>query len=752
MKRFLLPIIIFAFTNLQLYSKSIDEPTAKTVACNFLASVSGNSQLKNGENIELIYKAAAPVDQSLKSSPGFEAAQTAYFYIFSSSKTDNFVIVSGDDRTLPILGYSTTSCFDPGKVPPNMQIWLKSYEHQIQYVFDNDILANTKISENWLELLQGINTNTTFVVAPLLTTRWDQVPPYNDLCPYDNTTSERTMAGCGATAMAQILKYWNYPAQGIGSNSYISQKQPELGAISVDFENTHYNWASMPNTISGSNEEIARLIFHCGVSMNTDYGILDNGGSDNHSFYYNHPCALLAFRKYFGYKHTNRFVAKSFYNTNSEWLNLIKKELDAKRPVFYGADDDNEGGHSFVCDGYDNNNYLHFNWGWGGMSNGYFTTEAIDLGYRDYTNQQDAIIGIEPLTVNPDYDIQFNSKVVVSPAVYLKEGQAFSVTTDFTNLGAATFEGNFSAEINNSSGQWVANINTSDKYVLASGESTGLLTFSSSGISALTPGTYLITFWKITNQMKLIESSLSENGYTQRFKKIIVTNEQQPIRADEFENNDTEITAYEFIPEFSDKISETKFTANIHAISDVDYYKIKIPTGFHYTVGATVVEDAQASLGANVFPLDGIFLYKLEDNSWSLPEDLYSKFNCTGDNGYLYFRIEPASIGNMGTYKISLYITQGDEITSSGEILAKSSVNVYPTPNDGHFTLLLGNKNKGKNEITILSINGTVISKILLENPSEVSKEITLDVPNGFYFLKVENNNNSTTRKIIVNR
>jgi len=752
MKRLLPLLIILAFTNLELFSKSIDEPTAKTVAVNFLSSVSGNSQLKNGENIVLIYKATAPVDQSLKSSSGSEAAQTTYFYIFSSSKTDNFVIVSGDDRTLPILGYSTTSCFDPGNVPPNMQIWLKSYEHQIQYVFDNDILANTKISENWLNLLQGVNANTAVVVAPLLTTRWDQVPPYNDLCPYDNTASEHTLAGCGATTMAQILKYWNYPAQGTGSNSYISEKQPELGVISADFENTHYNWASMPKTISGSNEEIARLIFHCGVSMNTDYGISDKGGSDNHTFYYNHPSALLAFRKYFGYKHTNRFVAKSFYNTNSEWLNLIKTELDANRPVFYGADDDNEGGHSFVCDGYDINNYLHFNWGWGGMSNGYFSTEAIDLGYRDYTSQQDAIIGIEPLTVNPVYDIQINSKVVVSPAVYLKEGQAFSVTADFKNFGATTYEGNFSAEVNNSSGQWVANINTSDKYTLVSGESTGLLTFSSNGISALTPGAYFITFWKITNEMKLIESSLNENGYTQKFKKIIVTNEQQPIAADEFENNDTEITAYEFIPEFSDKISEIKFTANIHAISDVDYYKIKIPAGYRYTIEATIVEDVQASLGGNVFPLDGIFLYKLEDTSWSLPEDLYSKFTYTGDNCYLYFRIEPASMGNMGTYKISLNITQGDEITSSGEILAESSVSVYPMPNDGHFTLLLGNENTGKNEITIFSINGAVISKMLLENPSEVSQEITLDVPNGIYLLKVKNNNNSTTRKIIVNQ
>ncbi len=732
------------------FSRQIDEATAKKAALSFLTSVSGCSQLKSTIGLELTYKAVVP--NMLKSNSTKTAKEAVCYYIFSSSKANMFVIVSGDNRVLPILGYSNTSSFDPENCPPGMKTWLNMYKNEIQHAINKDLKTSNEVKKQWLNLFNGENINTKAIVAPMLKTHWDQIPPYNSHCPYDSTLNERALGGCTSTAMAQIMKYWEYPASGIGSNSYISESHPELGVITADFENTEYDWASMPNSISVPNTEIGRLIFQCGVSTNMNYGVSSLGGSNAKQFDFNHPSVLMALRKYFGYKHTNSCKVKSFYDTNSKWLEIIKAELDANRPVFYGADEDDEEGHSFVCDGYDSNNFLHFNWGWGGLSDGYFATEAIDLGYRDYTSQQEAIVGIEPLSINPGPDIQFNSKVAVSPAVYLKPGQAFSVTVDFKNLGAVAFEGNFSAEVINASGQWVATVNTSNKYTLATGENTGPITFSSDGISTLSPGTYFITFWKVTTQMKVIESSLSENGYTQMFKKIVISNDQEPVAADEFENNNTEATAYEFTPEFSDKISETKFTANIHTTSDVDYYKFKIPVGYRYTVAASIVEDGQAALGGAVFPLDGVFMYKLEDSSWSVPEDIYSEFNYTCNDGNFYFKFEPATMGNLGTYKISLKITQGDEITSSPTALAESSANVYPNPNNGRFTINLGNKNLGKSELTVFTINGQMVMNELFENPSEVTKDISLNVPNGIYLLRIRNDANSTTKKVIVNQ
>jgi hypothetical protein len=750
MKHYLHLTIILVFTFIQLYGKNVDEAIAKKAATSFITSITGASRLKSGESLELLYKEVVP--NALKSTSVSGFAPDNYFYVFGISKDKGFVIVSGDDRAVPILGYSCTSSFDPFNIPPNMKVWFEGYKNEMEYAFKNNLNATAEAVEKWHNLLDGEYKNTTAVVAPMIATHWDQVSPYNNMCPYDAISGENALAGCAAATIAQILRYWNYPAKGMGTNSYNSEKNPDFGVISADFENTQYNWSSMPNQISSPNEEISRLLFHCGVCINTQYEILDKGGSDAKTFYFNHPSVLLAFRKYFGYKHTNKYVAKSFYNTNSKWLEIIKAELDANRPVFYGADDDDEGGHNFVCDGYDSNNYLHFNWGWGGMSDGYFPTEAIDLGYRDYTSKQDAIIGIEPLTTNPVPNIQFNAKVSVSPSVYLKPGQAFSVTTDFKNFGAATFEGTFSADVYNSSGQWVGNIDNSNNYTLAGGENTGALTFSSNGISSLTSGTYFIAFWRNSTDLKLIESSLNEHGYYQMFKKITVSNNENPFTADEYENNNSENVSCEFIPDFASKSATTDIKANIHNTSDIDYYKLKLPTGYSYTVKATIIEDCQAALGYGVYPLDGKFSYKTKDGSWSAPEDLYTEFTYAGDDGYLYFKIEPAAAGNMGTYNISVNITQGKEIVSSIPELTESSVRVYPSPNDGHFTLNLGNKNNGRNEVAIYDICGKMVYNLLLENPHEVSKDISLDVPNGIYLVKVNNNNKSTTQKIIVNK
>lgn len=748
MKQYLLLTIISIFAFFQLHGKNVGETTAKKVAMSFIASTTGASLLKSGMNLELVYKAVIP--DNLKSASVSDPNN--YFYVFSTSKNKGFIIVSGDDRAVPILGYSNTSSFDPGTIPPNMKAMLKEYEKEIQYALNNNIKVTTEVLKKWNSLLEGKNKNTTVAVAPMIATRWDQISPYNNMCPYDATSGERTLGGCNAVTMAQIMKYWNYPAKGTGSNSYNSESHSELGTISANFENTQYDWPSMPNSISSANDEISRLIFHCGVSTNTDYRTSEKGGSDTHTFYFNHPSTLLAFRKYFGYKHTNKYVAKSFYDTNSKWLEIIKAELDANRPVFYGADDDTEGGHTFVCDGYDSNNYLHFNWGWGGMSDGYFSTEAIDLGYRDYTSQQDAIIGIEPVTVNSVCDIQFNSKVAVSPSVYLKEGQAFSVSADFKNFGAATFEGIIDAHVYNSAGNWIGTINTSNNITLSGGASTGLITFSTNGMSSLTTGTYFIAFWRNSTELKLIESSLNENGYYQMFKKIVVTNNENQVTADEYENNNTENVSYEFTPDFANKSATTDIKANIHNTSDIDYYKIKLPTGYSYTVKTTIIDDCQAALGYGVYSLDGKFSYKAEDGSWSAPEDLYSEFTYAGDDGYLYFKIEPAAPGNMGTYNISLAITREGETVSATPLLVESSIEIYPSPNNGHFTINLGNENNGKNEVAIYSIQGKMVHQLVIENPSVTTKAIALDVPNGIYILKINNNNRSIAKKIIVNK
>ncbi|MFA5973519.1 MAG: thiol protease/hemagglutinin PrtT [Lentimicrobiaceae bacterium] len=743
MKRFLLPLIFLAFTNLQLYSKSIDEPTAKTIAATFLSSVSGTSQLKNGENIVLIYKATALVDQSLKSSSGSEAAQTTYFYIFSSSKTDNFVIVSGDDRAKPILGYSNTSSFDPGNIPPNMKAWLDGYICEIQYAIDKELKAGEEITEQWFNLSQGISTKATAIVEPLIKTHWAQSPYYNDLCPYDNTLGKRVSTGCTATAMAQIMKYWNYPVNGTGTHSYIPKRHPEYGVISADFGNTQYDWASMPDQISAPNEEIARLMFHCGVSIDMDYGTDKSSG---HTLDYNHPSALLAFRDHFGYKSSNKHVKKSDYSTKSAWINLIVTELNAKRPVLYAGVDEKVGGHAFVCDGYDNSYYFHFNWGWGEYSDGYFTTDAINLGTVAFTKDQDAIIGIEPVTSNPVVDIRHNSKVSISPSIYLTPGQPFTLTAGFKNFGAATFNGSIEALAWNDKFIPVGLIDSTRFITLASGENTEVFSFSTNGISAMTSGEYYIIFYSIfsANPAKPIDKSVTNNGVYELIKVTVSNN--NTIAEDEYENNNSEIEAHELIPIFNDSIASEKIQANIHNTADIDYYKIKLPVGYNYII-ASFLDD----YNQKTHTLDGKYSYKFADDSWSTPEDIViPDLIHQGNDDYLYFKVEPFLLGYMGTYDLSYTLTREEKEITSTQDLAESIISVYPMPNNGHFTLKLGCDNLGDNEISILNINGAIISKTFLKNPSEISKQFDLEVANGVYFIRIKNNGTIVTKKIII--
>lgn len=340
-------------------------------------------------------------------------------YIFNAEP--GFVVMAADDCVQPILGYSLTGRFVAENMPTNVSGWLQGYNDEIQYAIDNGLKASDETTRLWKDLIEENSkaAKTTTVVAPLVQTTWDQngfhyysggqwlvFELYNNLCPYDYYAGERTVTGCVATAMAQIMKFWNYPAHGIGSHSYIPLTRPDLGEQYADFGSTNYNWSNMPNALSNTSTEeeiyaIATLMYHCGVSVNMMYDISSNGGSGAYSE--DIPDALI---NYFNYKTTANLKLKSDYS-NNDWIDLLKTELNASRPIEYngrGA----AGGHAFVCDGYDSNNNFHFNWGWSGNNDGFFALTSLNPGSGgaggggyDFTQQQNAILGIEPSTTIP---------------------------------------------------------------------------------------------------------------------------------------------------------------------------------------------------------------------------------------------------------------------------------------------------------------------------------------------------------------
>lgn len=317
-------------------------------------------------------------------------------YIYNADK--GFVVMAADDRVQPVLGYSLTGSFEPDAMPDNVRAWLQGYNDEIQFVVESNAKAAPETKQQWQDLENGVRgTKATVVVEPLIQTFWDQGDPYNQLCPTVSGTA--TYTGCVATAMAQVMKFWNWPIQGNGSKSYRWNNQ----TLSVNFGNTTYDWANMTNTYDENSTEtqqtaVATLMYHCGVSVSMSYGTDGSGAYSTD--------VASAMTSYFRYN-SSTISYKTKQSYSSSWLNLLKTDLNAGRPVYYSGSGTG-GGHAFVCDGYDSDNYFHFNWGWSGMYDGYFLVSNLNPGTGGagsgssgtYNSSQAAIFGIQPTYSN----------------------------------------------------------------------------------------------------------------------------------------------------------------------------------------------------------------------------------------------------------------------------------------------------------------------------------------------------------------
>lgn len=281
-----------------------------------------------------------------------------------------FIVLSADDAVFPVLAYSLDQQFYMEEAAPAALLWLDSYAKQIQYAREHGTTPSLKVVQAWesLKTASGIKDQTTQSVAPLLTALWNQTKYYNAYSPHDaNAPSgydQRTPNGCVAVAMAMIMYYYRYPSHGWGSHT----NHTDYGDYYVNFAQQTYCYDAMTDQLSHFNNEVAKLIFHCATAVDMMYGA-DGSGAYSESV----PDAL-AF--YFGYSSNCQFLRRYDY-TLAQWKNFIKEDLNAKRPLYYAGHSD-DGGHAFVCDGYENDDYYHFNFGWGGSSNGYYVLTASD--------------------------------------------------------------------------------------------------------------------------------------------------------------------------------------------------------------------------------------------------------------------------------------------------------------------------------------------------------------------------------------
>ncbi|MCF8387870.1 MAG: C10 family peptidase [Bacteroidales bacterium] len=317
----------------------------------------------------------------------------AVLYIFNFEK-GGYAIISGHQSARPVLGFSLHGKYSDLDVPPQMQGYLQHLSSQIyeNYLQDAPLQAAEEwnrlmsIDQNRLEIFNGRS------VEPMLFTTWNQDIYYNEMCPPDPSgPGGHCYSGCVATAMGQVINYFRWPLSGTGSYSY---ECPPYGTLSVGFSEAEYTWNEMPLELNGSNMPVAEILYHLGVSVDMVYG-------PNGSGMYNHKAAY-SLRTYFKYSPETEYVYRD--STSMDWDSLLLSHLDRNMPMYYaGWSVPNVNGHAFVCDGYQEPGYYHFNWGWGGSYDGYFYTDDLTPGGSYFNDAQEVIINAFPDTASYTY-------------------------------------------------------------------------------------------------------------------------------------------------------------------------------------------------------------------------------------------------------------------------------------------------------------------------------------------------------------
>ena len=369
MKKLFLSLILVAACFGSVVAGPVDQQKAQKLGAKFLGTTAVSEK---NTNIQLSLACVA-ADRSATD-----------YYVFNVSNGEGFVIVAGDDRVKPILAYSTTGQYDPHNVSEGFQFTLDGFRQEIQYVREHNLSAAPDIVAEWNTVTKSGSLNrggqTRAVVGPLCQTIWNQNFPWNSQCPEDpEGNGGHVYAGCVATAMGQVMKYWEWPAQGVGAHSYHPQGYAQQSA---NFGETEYHFELMPNALDSTSTEeeyfeIAQFLHHLGISVNMQYS-----GSGSGAYSDDVPHALRNYFRYTCDDHISNYGGGGWWGgyTNEEWAQMLKNGgLDELLPLYYsGSDESGAGGHAFVCDGYDENDYFHFNWGWSGRDDAWCPIGALN--------------------------------------------------------------------------------------------------------------------------------------------------------------------------------------------------------------------------------------------------------------------------------------------------------------------------------------------------------------------------------------
>lgn len=376
MKKFYITLLTFIIAALQVFAAPVDPEKALEIANDFWRS---NISTRKKTQSRLV-----PASEAMKSPSRFiSSKEHASYYIFTDTCNNGIVIVSGDDRLNPIAGYSTNAV--PGEMPPALTAWLNDYSNYVDDVREGKAKPSLNNAKEALPRIE-----------PMLVTAWDQDEPYNNMCPLID--GKKTFTGCGNTAAAQVMRFHKWPANPIADVEWYNNITGEtefckLTSHVYDWENMIYNYSSDYSETEA--DAVALLMADLGKATESTYSAETTGNSS--------PSIAYALVHVFNYS-PELFISERSDYTYDEYIALIRENLNNRQPIIYcGFGQNFDSGHGFVCDGIDENNLLHIDWGWSGSFNGYFDMAAMEPEGNGigglcgrYNVAQNAIMNIKP--------------------------------------------------------------------------------------------------------------------------------------------------------------------------------------------------------------------------------------------------------------------------------------------------------------------------------------------------------------------
>ena len=372
MKKHILTFLVLALTGITLQARPVDQETAKRLGRSF---VKANFEFTRQSDVLNLVQTA------------YSDRGEACYFIFNVGDT-GFVIMAADDNYRPVIGYSYEGTFNPDDMAPALVDYLEVVRQGVMEASQSPS-AKVSVTADWEALARTgrmVSRHGGRADEYLVETKWNQNYPYNYFCPEgEGGPGGHCYAGCVATAAAQLMKYWNHPLHGQGSYTYIPEDHPEYGPLTVNFGEATYDWDNMPNQISSGSpqvqiEAVAQLIYHVGVSVDMNYRPTSSGAVTGRL------CERMP--AYFFY--TNRMANLYRENyTHEEYMQLVINAIDMDWPMVHRG-----GGHAYVLDGYNDNDMVHFNWGWSGSSDGWFNIDD-----HNYTDGESVIYNYVPAEI-----------------------------------------------------------------------------------------------------------------------------------------------------------------------------------------------------------------------------------------------------------------------------------------------------------------------------------------------------------------